>query len=210
MSKCCSVSECSSLVYRGEYCTKHYMRFRRHGDPVKSTRKSPGTATDEDRKRWKSEEYQRNKAKYIERAASWAANNKDKVRAYFEKEETKIKVRARTKEWTANNKERKKKADKNFCKNNPVLVRSYKAKRRAKERKATPLWITDSQIAEIRLVYFEAERLTKETGIPYQVDHIVPLAGGIVCGLHVPWNLRAIPAGENNRRPRIWNHNTLI
>jgi hypothetical protein len=90
------------------------MRFKRHGDPEKAMRKSPGTATDEDRKRWKREEYQRNKQKYIDRAAIWAEKNKDKVRAYFDKEETKIKVRQRTREWSANNRERKKKADRDW------------------------------------------------------------------------------------------------
>jgi hypothetical protein len=182
------------------------MRFKRHGDPEKAMRKSPGTATDEDRKRWKREEYQRNKQKYIDRAAIWAEKNKDKVRAYFDKEETKIKVRQRTREWSANNRERKKKADRDWVDKNRALVRGYKAKRRAKERNATPPWLTEDHLADIRAVYDEAERLTLETGTRYEVDHIVPLSGKIVSGLHVPWNLRAIPAVENNRRPRIWDH----
>jgi hypothetical protein len=182
------------------------MRFKRHGDPEKVTRKSPGTATDEDRKRWKREEYQRNKQKYIDRAARWAEKNKDKVRAYFDKEETKIKVRQRTREWSANNRERKKKADRDWANKNRALVRGYKAKRRAKERNATPPWLTEDHLAAIRAVYDEAERLTLETGIRYEVDHIVPLNGKIVSGLHVPWNLRAISAQDNNRRPRVWDH----
>lgn len=75
---------------------------------------------------------------------------------------------------------------------------------------ATPAWLTAGQVEAIRMVYEEAVRLTKEMGIAYEVDHIVPLSGKTVSGLHVPWNLRAIPAQENNRRPRIWDPNTVI
>ena len=67
-----------------------------------------------------------------------------------------------------------------------------------------PPWLTQDQVLEIRAIYAEAKRLSDETGVPHDVDHIVPLAGKIVSGLHVPWNLRAIPKIENNRRPRIY------
>ncbi len=75
---------------------------------------------------------------------------------------------------------------------------------------ATPPWLTEAHWIQIKEIYAEAERLTKDTGIRHEVDHIVPLSGKTVSGLHVPWNLRAIPAEENNRRPRVWDHNTQI
>lgn len=61
-------------------------------------------------------------------------------------------------------------------------------------RRATPRWADRQQIAA---VYKEARRLSAETGVPHHVDHIIPLNHPQVCGLHVPANLRAVPAAVN-------------
>ena len=42
--------------------------------------------------------------------------------------------------------------------------------------------------------YQDAKRLTEETGVQYEVDHIIPLAKG---GPHLPWNLQVITKAEN-------------
>jgi hypothetical protein len=69
--------------------------------------------------------------------------------------------------------------------------------RRRRFRDATPPWLTRRQKTEIRQLYQIAITMTKTTGEQYVVDHIIPLSGESVCGLHVPWNLRVITQEEN-------------
>ena len=85
---------------------------------------------------------------------------------------------------------------------NKGIVAADVAARKKHIRLATPKWLTKEQKAQIKAFYLEAERLKSETGIDHEVDHIVPVRGGIVSGLHVPWNLRVITAAENQLKNR--------
>lgn len=73
-------------------------------------------------------------------------------------------------------------------------------RRNASKANATPSWLSSSHKKEIANFYAMAATLTASTGVRHEVDHIVPLRSEVVCGLHVPWNLRAIPAHENRSK----------
>ena len=74
----------------------------------------------------------------------------------------------------------------------------YQAARLVLKRKAQPPWI---DVAGLKEIYGDMKRKNKEAGkIVCHVDHIVPLNGKNVCGLHVPWNLRVISAFENRQK----------
>ena len=72
--------------------------------------------------------------------------------------------------------------------------------RRATKLKATPIWLTTEQKNQINNIYKNCLNITKQTGIKHNVDHIIPLKGKKVCGLHVPWNLQILTATENNSK----------
>jgi len=62
---------------------------------------------------------------------------------------------------------------------------------------ATPLWANKKKIKDF---YTVARALTENTGIEHQVDHIIPLRGEHVCGLHVEHNLQILTKEENIRK----------
>jgi 5-methylcytosine-specific restriction endonuclease McrA len=79
-------------------------------------------------------------------------------------------------------------------------LREREARRRASKLKATPSWLSKSQLTAIKCKYSLAIMFTKCSGVPYVVDHVVPLRGKTVSGLHVPWNLQVITATENLKK----------
>lgn len=71
------------------------------------------------------------------------------------------------------------------------------AKARADKLLRTPKWLTKEQLQEIKQFYIDAEYLTYYTKVQFEVDHIIPLRGKHVSGLHVPNNLQLLTEKEN-------------
>jgi 5-methylcytosine-specific restriction endonuclease McrA len=120
---------------------------------------------------------------------------KDAKRRYYERNRELVIARA-----AARPSEEKRRSQKKWKDTNVLSVRADTKNRRRKHRLATPKWLTLAQRREMREMYKIAITLSKTTGEPYVVDHIVPLRSDEVCGLHVPWNLRVITREENLRK----------
>jgi hypothetical protein len=78
-----------------------------------------------------------------------------------------------------------------------ATISDHASKRRTAKLKRTPAW---ADMDAIREFYAAARRMTEATGVVYHVDHIIPLQGRLVSGLHVPNNLQIIPGTENSRK----------
>jgi hypothetical protein len=74
---------------------------------------------------------------------------------------------------------------------------AYVAARKARKLDATPAW---ADMSEIMKIYEKARLISLETGVPHEVDHIIPLCGKNVSGLHVHWNLQIISREENRKK----------
>lgn len=117
---------------------------------------------------------------------TWAKKNPEKKAAKDKKYQMQNldKFNTRTKKWRDAN---------------PGKERDRVAKRRAAKISRTPTWLNAGQLFEIQCIYKYCASL-RSIGLNFVVDHIEPLRGNEVSGLHVPWNMRVITFTENARK----------
>lgn len=129
--------------------------------------------------------YVKNKARISTRGKVYRENNKDKIQLYIKSDKRKATARA------------------NRMKNKAIRAAS-EAKRRAAKVNCTPKWLTKEHLDQMKAFYVNCPP-------GWSVDHIVPLQGENVCGLHVPWNLQYLPVKLNSaKRNKLLKHNPII
>ena len=139
----------------------------------------------ENQKRLAKEWYERNKELAKERASKWQKDNIERKREIRAKWRNKNidQHNAYNREWWSENRDKR---------------AAYEGKRRAMQLQRTPAWDPDAHL--IIAKYQLATMLTKASGIPHHVDHIIPLQGKKVSGLHTFANLRVIPGSDNVKK----------
>lgn len=84
-----------------------------------------------------------------------------------------------------------------FWEANPGKRRAKVARHRATRLQRTPAW---ADLKKIEKVYEEARVMALMMDEPWHVDHVIPLRGKLVSGLHVHNNLQILPGIENAKK----------
>jgi hypothetical protein len=164
---------CSALQSR-EYVANNPNRKKK---PVCKEKKS----------QWDARYRERNRDALVQAKKMYYIRNKDAISA-------------RAKLHYQNNSEEIKRRVAEYKKNNPGKVNAWCMKRYTDKLCATPSWLSDDDLWMIEEAYHLAKLREEVVGGKWDVDHIVPLRGKKVCGLHVPWNLAVIRAEANRSK----------
>jgi len=100
----------------------------------------------------------------------------------------------RSRQWRQKNPTKKRAVELSWRQRNRHKIRAHKARRRLEKLDRIPRWADKDKIEEF---YAAARKLSEATGNEYHVDHIIPLRGKTVCGLHVETNLQILEGGYN-------------
>ena len=125
-----------------------------------------------------------------------------KTREYYK--ENKDKVSKYSSAYYFKNKEARDSYMVEWRKSNKPKMRALGAKKRAAILERTPKWLSQEHLDLIKTEYELAAWCTSVMQEEYQVDHIVPLRGKTVSGLHVPWNLSVITKTANAEKSNKW------
>ncbi len=147
----------------------------------------------------KAKQRQANPEAWRHKSARWRKDNPLKARSIWRSyaDRNREKRLAERKAWRAKNLDKDRAREKRYLKNNRPIVYAKNGRRRAAETRAVPRWLNWIQKAQIQEFYEIAMARTMQTGEKHHVDHIVPLRGNGVFGLHVPWNLQILTEFEN-------------
>ena len=133
--------------------------------------------------------------------AAYRSKNKSKILEASATYRKSAKVPEMQRQYRTANKERITFLLRSWAQRNKAKVAAYTAHRSAATIRATPRWADEHSISSA----YEVAAVLSRSGVQFEVDHIVPLRGKSVCGLHTQDNLQVIPARQNRAKGnRSW------
>tara|TARA_R110000868_G_C10770983_1_gene754720 strand:+ start:197 stop:877 length:681 start_codon:yes stop_codon:yes gene_type:complete len=114
--------------------------------------------------------------------------------------ENRAHVEKQSRLYSLANPDKKTAARKKWSAANPGKDNASKQLNAQARQKRVPTWLSDDELWMIEQAYELAALRTKMFGFAWHVDHVIPLCGKKVSGLHTPYNLQVIPAVENLRK----------
>jgi hypothetical protein len=129
---------------------------------------------------------------------AFSAAEREYKKAY--REQTGAERAAYMKQWRSLNAEARQAYGRKYRSDNAAFVAFLCQKRKIDKANRTPSWLDSDDLWMIEQAYELAAVRTKLFGFSWHVDHIVPLRGKRVSGLHVPLNLQVIPGVDNIRK----------
>lgn len=145
----------------------------------------------------------------------------DLLQSKIWRENNKERALNNSKKWVSDNRDRSNRIKRKYSQTNPERVRlsratwklwnkeKYKAitqaAARARKHYIKRAYLYKSESNQIAAIYLECRNMNESEGtIKYHVDHIIPLRGRNVSGLHCKDNLRILEAKENQSKNNKW------
>lgn len=149
----------------------------------------------EKKKLWSKQYREKNKERERLYRKAYNLKNRERKRLYYQ--QNKEKQRDQQKQRYLIKQEDRVAKSILWAKNNVARVNAKNALRRSYKKQRTPKWLTEEHKKQILNFFIVARKLSVSNKIPLEVDHIIPLKGEIVSGLHVPWNLQILSKSKN-------------
>jgi len=145
---------------------------------------------------------QANPESYKQSCRKWLESNRDvhNVRVKRWQAKNKAKIAIDQKAWEKANPDKVKAKTLRWREKHPEKYTALAVASVARRAKRVPKWNTSDDRWLMAQFYDVAKLRTKATGVVWEVDHIIPLRGKEVSGLHVPSNLQVILKSENRAK----------
>lgn len=115
-------------------------------------------------------------------------------------EENKERAAANARAYRDKHGDRLNQYNREYSKINRGIINAKNVRYYASKKTSTPTW---ADLDKMKEIYKECYRLTKETGVRHNVDHIIPIQSKLVCGLHCEANLQILTKEDNLRKSNI-------